>query len=115
MSGRTTRQLLRSILAEIDRVAGLIEECRTENFCKDKRLIAAVTDSVRAISSLERGIPTIIRVKYALVPWTELAGLEDTIIRWDPGTRPRLLWKISTETLPRIRPIVENLLKEMEN
>jgi uncharacterized protein with HEPN domain len=52
-------------------------------------------------------------VKYALLPWKELEALEEEVARADTVTRPRIIWRISTETLPRIQPLVENLIDEM--
>jgi uncharacterized protein with HEPN domain len=113
MTGRNTRELLCAILAEIEKISRLAGQSSYEDFCEDEEVYTKVTGCIRTIGEMERTIPTMVRVKYALVPWEELAALEDAIARADPVNRPRLVWKISTETLPRIRLLVENLADEM--
>jgi uncharacterized protein with HEPN domain len=113
MSGRNTLELLNGILAEITNVSRLTEGCQYEDFFRDETLYAKVNAGIRSIDEMVHQIPTIIRVKYALLPWKELSALEEAVAHADTVTRPRLIWKISTETLPRIRPLVENLIDEM--
>ncbi len=113
MTGRNTRQLLYGILDEIVQISRLTEGHPYEDFYRDEQTYVKVTVCIRDIGEMVQGIPTIVRVKYALVPWKELEALEEAIGRADPINRPRLVWKISTETLPRIRLMVEDLLKEI--
>jgi len=61
------------------------------------------------------GIPTIVRVKYVLLPWKEIAALKTEFMEADAHLRPRVVWKISTEALPRIRPLVQSLIEEIES
>ncbi|MFY9750110.1 MAG: hypothetical protein WAK75_05710 [Methanoregula sp.] len=114
MTGRNTRELLHGILDEIVQISRLTEGRQYENFYRDEQAYGKVTVCIRAIGEMVRGIPTIVRVKYALVPWNELGAFEEAIGRVEPVNRPRLVWKISTETLPRIRLMVEDLLKEIK-
>jgi uncharacterized protein with HEPN domain len=114
MTGRNNRELLCDILAEITTISRLTGQSSYEEFYRDERMYADITRCIHTIGEIERAIPTIVRVKYALVPWKELAMLEDTIALTEPVLRPRLVWKISTETLPRIRLLVENLVDEMK-
>jgi uncharacterized protein with HEPN domain len=114
MTGRNTAELLHGILNEIGKVSRLTEGQQYEDFYRDEKTYASVTGCIRAIDELVHQVPTIIRVKYALLPWKELSALEEAVAHADAVTRPRLIWKISTETLPRIRPLVESLIDEME-
>lgn len=114
MAGRDTRNLLNGIVAEIIKVGLWIEGYQYEDFYQDEKVYASVLGCMRAISEMEQAVPTMVRVKYALVPWKELAALDAAITNADPVNRPRLLWKISTETLPQIRPMIQNLIEEME-
>jgi uncharacterized protein with HEPN domain len=113
MSGRNTLDLLHGILTEITKVSRLTEGYQYGDFYRDEQTYASVTGCLQAIDEMVHQIPTIIRVKYALLPWKELTVLEEAVARADPVTRPKIIWKISTETLPRIRPLVESLIDEM--
>lgn len=114
MSGRNTAILLRGIQTEMAKISKMIEGYTFEDFYRDEQTYTKVTDSIRALYGMTRQIPTIIRVKYALLPWKELQALEDEVSQSDAITRPRIIWRICTETLPRIQPLVENLIMEIE-
>jgi uncharacterized protein with HEPN domain len=114
MSGRNTLELLNGILTGITDISQLTEGYQYEDFFQDEPTYTKVTASLDSIDEMVHQIPTIIRVKYALLPWKELSALEEAVAHADPASQPRLIWKISTETLPRIRPLVENLIEEME-
>ncbi|MFZ1127202.1 DUF86 domain-containing protein [Methanoregula sp.] len=113
MTGRNTPELLHGILAEIAKVSRLTDGYQYEDFYRDEKTYESVAGSLRVIDEKVHQIPTIIRVKYALLPWKELSALEEEVARADPVTRPRIIWKIITETLPRIRPLIESLIEEM--
>jgi len=114
MSGRNTAILLHGILAEILKVSKLIEGYQYEDFYRDEQTYTKVTNSIRILDEMVHQIPTIIRVKYALLPWRELEALKEEVAHADTVTRPRIIWKICTETLPRIQPLVENLAEEIK-
>jgi uncharacterized protein with HEPN domain len=113
MSGRNTLELLNNILTEIKKISRLTEGYQYEDFYRDERTYAEVTGCIKTLDNVAHQMPTIIRVKYALLPWKELEALEEEVAHADTVTRPRIIWKISTETLPRIQPLVENLIDEM--
>jgi uncharacterized protein with HEPN domain len=54
-------------------------------------------------------------VKFVLVPWKDLDSMDEVISRANPVDRPRLLWKFSTETLPQVRLLLEDMVTDMEN
>lgn len=114
MSGQKTLELVTGLLTEITHVTRLTEGYQYEDFFRDEPTYAKVVAGLRAIDEKVHQVPTIIRVKYALLPWKELAVLEEEVAHADAATRPRIIWKIATEILPRIQPLIENLIEEME-
>ncbi len=114
MTKQNTAILFRQILAEIVKISKLIEGYKFEDFYRDEQTYSKVTNCIRSLDLMAHQIPTIIRVKYALLPWKELQALEEEVAQSDAVTRPRLIWQICTETLPRIQPLVENLIEEVE-
>jgi uncharacterized protein with HEPN domain len=105
---------LKDIRENIVSVARLIEGLSYEEFHHDEWTYAAVIRCIRTIGETARRISTIARVKYALVPWKDLAALDDSVTRADPANLSTTVWKISTETLPVIRPLIENVIGEIE-
>jgi len=115
MKKQDTCRQLRGIIAAIDQATDLAEKYRYEDFCQDYKAQTTITGYIRAITAYDREISTIVRVKYLLVPWKDLDALEDTISRADPASRPRILWRITTDVLPRSRPQLADVLRDMEN
>jgi uncharacterized protein with HEPN domain len=111
--GRNTLDLLHGILTEITKISGLTEGYQYDDFFRDEEVYTRVSAGIRAIDENVHHIPTIIRVKYALLPWKELSALEEEVAHADAVTRPRIIWKIVTEILPRIQPLIENLIEEV--
>ena len=114
MKKQDTCRLLRGIINGISQVSETAGKYRYEDFYQDPQAHATIAGYIRTIAGYEREIPTIIRVKFVLVPWKELDLLEDVISRANPADRPRLLWKFSTETLPRVRLLLEDMVTDME-
>jgi len=113
MSGQKTLELVNGLLTEITQVTQLTEGYQYEDFFRDEQTYARVAAGIRTIDGMVHQVRTIIRVKYALLPWKELAVLEEEVAHADAATRPRIIWKIVTEILPRIQPLIENLIEEM--
>ena len=57
-----------ALLPEIIKVGRLIEGYQYEDFYQDEKVYASVLGCMRAISEMEQAVPTMVRVKYALVP-----------------------------------------------
>jgi len=114
MKKQDTCRLLRGIINGIRQVSDLTVNYRYEDFYRDQQAHATITGYIRTIAGYERDIPTIVRVKFVLVPWKDLDSMDETISRANPVDRPRLLWKFSTETLPQIRLLLEDMVTDME-
>ena len=114
MKKQDTCRLLRGIITAIDQVANLAGKYTYENFCQDSKARTMIAGYTHTIAAYGREIPTIIRVKYLLVPWKELDLLEETISRADPTNNPRILWMIGTGTLPQARLLLADMLRDME-
>jgi Uncharacterized conserved protein len=114
ISSHNLREPLNRILEESARVADLVRDKTFEEFVQEPATYTTVVSCIQRIDEAAHGIPTIVRVKYALLPWKEISALKAEFMEADAHLRPRVVWKISTEALPRIRPLVESLIDEIE-
>ena len=114
ISSHNLREPLNRILEESARVANLVRDKTFEEFVQEPATYEKVVSCIQRIDEAAHGIPTIVRVKYVLLPWKEIAALKTEFMEADAHLRPRVVWKISTEALPRIRPLVESLIDEIE-
>jgi uncharacterized protein with HEPN domain len=55
-----------------------------------------------------------LREKYGALPWSDMARMRDKIIHWYFGINYRIVWEVIQERLPEIKPVIQEMLKEME-
>lgn len=115
ISSHNLREPLNRILKESAAIADLVRDRTFEDFLQDPATYEKVVSCIQRIDEAAHGIPTIVRVKYVLLPWKEIAALKTEFMEADAHLRPRVVWKISTEALPRIRPLVQSLIEEIES
>lgn len=114
MKGRNIPILLQEIVDNINRTRQLTKEITYEDFVDNDLAYIATTECIKKISEASEQMPTIVRVKHSLIPWTALAGLDAGIRKTDLGTDPVSVWKIATEYLPGIKPRIEQMLDEFQ-
>ncbi|GAB6285604.1 MAG: DUF86 domain-containing protein [Methanoregula sp.] len=112
MKGRHISILLKEILDNINRIRQLTNAVTYEELLDDDTKYIAIVECIKKISAAVEQIPTIVRVKQTLIPWTALAGLTGAISRPDLGTSPETVWKIATEYLPGLKPRIEQMYDE---
>ncbi|MHA1694853.1 MAG: HepT-like ribonuclease domain-containing protein [Candidatus Helarchaeota archaeon] len=84
-----------------------------EEFIKDKKTINAVTRSLEIIGEASKMIPEKIKNEYSQLPWREMAGMRDKLIREYHGIDLEIVWVVIKEELPSIKPSFEKLVKKM--
>ena len=110
MKGRNIPILLEEIVDNINRSRQLTKEITYEEFVNNDLAYIATIECIKKISDAAEQMPTIVRVKHSLIPWSALAGLYAGIRKTDLGTDPVSVWKIAAEYLPGIKPRIVQML-----
>jgi uncharacterized protein with HEPN domain len=72
------------------------------DFLGDDKTQFAVVRGLEIIGEAAKKIPDSARARYPQVPWREIAGMRDKLVRDYIGVNARVVWKTATEDVPRI-------------
>lgn len=112
---RDYRLYIDDILEAIGSIEGYVIELTFEEFIRDKRTVDAVIRNFEIIGEGAKHIPEKVRRRYTEVPWKAMAGMRDKLIHEYFGVMLDVVWETIKERLPEVKPLIENVLKEMED
>lgn len=107
--GREIADYLADILTAIEDIEEFIHGISFDDFSADKKTINAVIRSLEILGEATKHIPAAIRKKHPDIPWKNMAGLRDVLILDYMGVDLKTIWKVATERLPEIRPLIKNV------
>lgn len=84
-----------------------------DEFSFDKKTINAVIRSLEVIGEAATKIPPDLRDKYPEIPWKRMAGMRNKLIHEYFGVDLEIVWTVSTEEIPPLKPIITKLLAEL--
>lgn len=102
------------IIDSINETEEFTKEMSIKDFKEDKKTVNAVIRSLEIMGEAAKKIPDNIRKKYPEIPWKEMAGIRDRLIHEYHGVDLEIIWKVVTEELPLVRPLVLKLIEEFE-
>ncbi|MFZ4450789.1 HepT-like ribonuclease domain-containing protein [Salibacterium aidingense] len=83
-------------------------------FDKNQLLIDAVIRNLEVIGEAAKYIPQDIREQYSLIPWKNIIGLRNILIHEYFGIDERIVWEVVTVDLMNIKPLLEQLIRELQ-
>jgi len=114
MKNREYGDYIEDILDSINAIKEFVKGIDFEDFTKDKKTIYAVVRGIEIIGEATKHIPISIRNKYPEIPWKDIAGMRDKVIHEYFGVDLKVVWETVTRHLPEIRPLIQNVLNDME-
>ena len=85
------------------------------DFKTDKKTINAVIRSLEVVGEAAKHIPDEFRKKHTEIPWRKMAGMRDVLIHDYMGVDIKTVWKVITERLPEIAPMLKSLVDNNES
>ncbi|MEW5759871.1 MAG: DUF86 domain-containing protein [Candidatus Thermoplasmatota archaeon] len=114
MRNREYGDYIEDISVSIDAIEEFVKDINFEDFKRDRKTIFAVIRAIEIIGEATKHIPKAIRNRYPKIPWKDMAGMRDKVIHEYFGVDVRVVWETATRHLPEIRPLIQNVLKDME-
>lgn len=112
---REYKLFIQDILNAIKDIEEFVGEINFNEFCKDNKTRSAVVWKIETIGEATKNIPKMIKSKYKELPWNNMAGMRDKIAHFYFGIDYEIVWKVVKQDLPRIKPIISNILKELKS
>lgn len=110
---RDYKLFVKDILEAIKDIDIFMGDIDYEEFLKDKKTQKAVVWQIHIIGEATKNIPKTIREKYKDVPWKYMARIRDKIAHFYFGIDYEIVWNVIKENLPKIKPIIEKMLKDL--
>jgi uncharacterized protein with HEPN domain len=112
---RNHKLFVKDILDSIEKIEEFVGNMDFKNFIEDDKTKSAVVRKLEIIGEATKNIPKLIRQKYKELPWSDMAGMRDKIAHFYFGIDYEIVWKVVKERLPKIKPLIQNILNEMED
>jgi len=103
---------LKDILSAINSIEKFVEGMSFEDLKNDDKTSSAVIRKLEIIGEATKNISKDIQNKNPQIPWKEMAGMRDKLIHFYFGVDHNLVWNTIKKRIPKIKPFIENILKE---
>jgi uncharacterized protein with HEPN domain len=105
---------LRDILDNIEAVAEMVSDVDFAGYQRDIKLRRAVERCVEIVSEASRKIPDGLKGEFPEQPWPEIAAIGNLLRHSYERIDDFIMWKIATQSLPALRPIIMALIAKVE-
>jgi len=106
---------IQDILEAMKNASEFIQNMSYEEFAEDTKTIYAVIRAVEVMGEAVKNIPGEMRKKYPDIPWKDMAGMRDKVIHEYFGVKIKRVWITIKDDIPRIKPAIEEISRELGN
>ena len=82
-----------------------------ETFSRNTLVVDAVVRNFENIGEAARHVPDDIQVRHPEVPWSDMRDIRNILAHQYFEISARILWETASEDLPRLAPLLRNLLE----
>lgn len=93
MSTRNWRLRVEDILEAIERIEEYTKNYQYHQWQQDRKTINAVIHNIEIIGETARHIPEEIQKNASMIPWSQMKGIRNILIREYFGVETEVLWK----------------------
>jgi uncharacterized protein with HEPN domain len=114
MSKRDVRLFLNDILEAIRKIERYMAGLSFESFVQNDLVVDAVVRNLEIIGEAAKNVSPEMRARYSDIEWKKIAGFRDIVIHAYFDVDLTIVWTITTERLPDLKPLVAQVLKDLE-
>lgn len=105
---------LDDILESVEKIRRFTEGMSYEEFVDDPKTVDAVLRNFEVIGEAAKNVPDDIRKEYSDVPWSEMAGMRDTLIHGYATVELQIVWETIRKEIPTLRTRIESVRDELD-
>jgi uncharacterized protein with HEPN domain len=110
---KSPRARLLHIRDQIDGVAMIVRDLSFEQYQRSYMHRRAVERAVQIVSEAAKALPSDYLARYPDAPWTSIVGIGNILRHEYQRLDDKQLWEIATVHLPRLQPVVTQMLTEL--
>jgi len=103
---------IEDIIEAMDKSMKFVEGKEYDDFLRDDKTNSAVVRKLEIIGEAVKNIPNKIKKEHPKIPWKDMAGMRDKLIHEYFGVDLKRIWKTVKEDLPKVKPQIEEILKD---
>jgi uncharacterized protein with HEPN domain len=104
---------LKDILEAMTAIEKFVAGIEFEDFKNDDKTSSAVIRKFEIIGEAAKHIPEEIRNKYPQIKWKQMAGMRDRLSHFYFGIKYDLVWHTIKDVIPQVKPIIQEILKDI--
>ena len=104
---------LQHIVDAIAKTEAYLENVDEATFNRNTLIQDAVIRQIEIIGEAAKHLSRPLRKKYQFVPWSDMAGMRDKLIHAYFGVDITQVWLTATDDLPQLKPVLEEIIKEL--
>lgn len=109
---KSDKVYLQDILDAISDIERFVRGVSSTEFMRSKEKQYAVIRALEIMGEATKQVSKDLRVKHPEVPWKDIAGMRDKLIRAYFGVKTELVWETVRQKLPQLKKNINTLLKE---
>ncbi|MBU0470234.1 MAG: DUF86 domain-containing protein [Nanoarchaeota archaeon] len=103
---------LKHIRDAIDLVDSFTKNYTKTKFLNDKLVQSAVIRQIEIIGEATKNVPLNFRKKYQKIPWSNIAGMRDKLIRLYFGVNLERVWEVVKEDIPKLKQEINTIIEK---
>ena len=103
------------IQESINIILDYIKDLTEDVFKQDRKTQDAVIRNLEVIGEAVKDIPKKVRSRYPEIPWISIIGMRNKLIHHYFGVDLDIIWKTIHDDIPRLKLIIEEIIKDREN
>ena len=110
-SKRVYLDFLNDILESIEKIELFTEDMNFDQFKNDDKTTYATIRAFEIIGEAAKEISNEIKVKYATIPWKEMASMRDKLIHAYFGVDLEVVWSTIHEDISTLKPLIKDVIE----
>lgn len=99
------------MLSAMSRIERYVKGLSFDDFVKSDIVIDAVIRNLEVMGEAAKNVPDEVRDAHPEIPWRRIVGLRNIVIHDYLGIDLENIWRIATENIPEVRPLVARLVE----